>query len=209
MASDDTPDHVFKLIVIGESAVGKTSIIFRYCKDTFVEDRPPTVGVGFQPKFLTMNEARIKLSIWDTAGQERFATLGANSYRNVDGALLVYDISRHQTLKDLEAKWAPQLEEHASANVEKLVVGNKTDLRQTEDADPASFVPKEEGEAFAKRQRALFVETSAKTAENVANAFEELTKRLSERAKQAEPASPTKVELGEPSGGESSSYACC
>jgi small GTP-binding protein len=206
----DRPDRSFKLIVVGESAVGKTSIVFRYCKDTFTEDRAPTVGVGFQPKCLALNDERIKLAIWDTAGQEQFATLTDGYYRNADGVLLVYDIANRRSLDALASRWLPQIAAHADPGVEKLVVGNKADLRPAEGADPDAFVTTARGEAFARQQRAMFVETSAKTAENVASAFEELARRIQERARTAQrappkPPAPVDIEAAKPAGAST----CC
>jgi small GTP-binding protein len=181
MTDEEDPQQTFKLIVIGDSSVGKTSIIFQYCKGTFSEVRDPTVGGGYQPKFLQSSSGKIKLSIWDTAGQEKFRSLTTAYYRNVDGALLVYDISNPTSLERLASVWIPELEAKSGLGVERLIVGNKSDLREGKDS--ASFVSQKDGETFAKRQQAMFVETSAKTAQNVENAFDELVKRLLEKSR--------------------------
>ena len=167
----------YKIILLGDSGVGKTAIINRYCKELFSEDNDPTIGVNFQPKFIEVNGKTIKLAIWDTAGQEKFRTITRQFYRKVDGAILVYDISDRKTLDDLEQIWIPELNANVSQGCQLMLVGNKSDLKD----DPEfkdRIVPKEDGEDVARKNATLFVEASAKNSYGVKNLFEELVQRL-------------------------------
>jgi len=173
------PDYKeqFKIILLGDSGVGKTAIINRYCKELFDEDLDPTVGMNYQQKFITINNELVKLAIWDTAGQEKYRTLTRQFYRNVDGAILVYDISDKSTLTNLEEIWIPELKENAQTAMQMILVGNKSDLKNDpEYAD--KIVKTEEGMNIARKNATLFVEASAKFSEGVQNAFEELVQRL-------------------------------
>ena len=200
--TEENPEYSvqYKIILLGDSGVGKTSILFRYCKDLFT-DVEATVGVEYQPKFIELNGKKIKLAIWDTAGQERFRTLTKSFYRNIQGAILVYDVTNPESLESLERSWMPELEANASPPYQKMVVGNKTDL-----AGPGS-VPKERGEEVAKRLGALFVQTSAKTAEHVANAFEELVIRIIESTPDEK--EPRKLEINKTDGQSQDDFCFC
>ena len=167
----------YKIILLGNSGVGKTAIINRYCKELFSNEMDPTIGVNFQPKYIEVNGKTIKLAIWDTAGQEKFRTITRQFYRKVDGAILVYDITDRQSLNDLKNVWIPELNANVSRTCQLILVGNKSDLKD----DPNykdHIVPKEDGENVAREYATLFVEASAKNSENVKNLFEELVQRL-------------------------------
>ena len=171
----------FKIILVGESGVGKSCIIQRYIKDEFDETSPPTIGVGYETKNIEipdMDGMNAKLAIWDTAGQEKYRTMTVQFYRNVSGVILVYDISKRETFDALQI-WINDLKAKVGSDVMGLtmIVGNKIDKRES-DEDKSSFVTKDEGADFAAQNKAMFVETSAKNGTNVANAFEELVNRL-------------------------------
>jgi small GTP-binding protein len=157
---------VLKVVVAGNGAVGKTSLIRRYCEGKFEHTRIQTIGVDFQTQTVKLPEQTVKLSIWDMAGQERFAVVRAGFYRGSRAAALVYDVTEPQSLKDLE-RWR---EEVLGAIQEQpfLVIGNKIDLERT--------VSREEGKAFADSINATYVETSALTGEGVPALFESLAK---------------------------------
>jgi len=157
---------VLKVVVAGDGAVGKTSLIRRYCEGKFEHTRIQTIGVDFQTQTVKLPQQTVKLSIWDMAGQERFAVVRAGFYRGSRAAALVYDVTEPQSLKDLE-RWR---EEVLGAIQEQpfLVIGNKIDLERT--------VSAEEAKAFADSIHASYVETSALTGEGVPALFESLAK---------------------------------
>ena len=175
----------YKIILLGDSGVGKTAIINRYCKELFSNDMDPTIGVNFQAKYIEVNGKTIKLAIWDTAGQEKFRTITRQFYRKVDGAILVYDITDRQSLINLEEVWIPELNANVSQGCQLMLVGNKSDLKD----DPSlqdKIVPKEDGENVARKNATLFVEASAKNSDNVKNLFEELVQRLVDMPQKAD-----------------------
>ncbi len=155
---------VLKVVVAGDGAVGKTSLIRRYCEGKFEHTRVATIGVDFQTQKVELPDRTVKLSIWDMAGQERFAVVRAGFYRGSRAAVLVYDVTEPQSLVDL-TRWR---EEVLTAVQEQpfLVIGNKIDLERV--------VPTEEGRAFAESIGAPYVETSALTGDGVPTLFETL-----------------------------------
>jgi Ras-related protein Rab-18 len=171
----------YKIILLGDSGVGKTSIISRYVKNEYFEGREPTIGVGFGPKYLTVDGESIKLSIWDTAGQEKYRTITKSYYRNVDGVVLVFSIAEPVTLEHLTEFWIKELTENGINSVPILLIGNKHDLREGLPED--QVVSREQADAAAKQCGSLFVEASAKTAEQVEQAFGELVEKIREGAK--------------------------
>jgi Ras-related protein Rab-18 len=170
---DDDILATFKIIIIGETHVGKSSLMLRLTDDKFETDQTLTIGVDFKTKIMNIDGVNIKLAIWDTAGQERFRTLISAYYRDALGAILVYDVTNKKTFENLET-WLKELELHGTkSNIAKIIVGNKTDM-------PNREVSREDGIRFAKKHRTLFLETSAKTNENVRTAFEEVVKQIME-----------------------------
>lgn len=203
--TEETPEYSvqYKIILLGDSAVGKTAIIDRYCKDLFIEDSEATIGLGFQQKFIKMNGKTIKLAIWDTAGQEKYRTLTKSFYRNINGAILVYDITNPESLASLENSWIPELENSATGPFQKMVVGNKLDLRE----EGKDCVTTQQGEDVARKQATLFVETSAKSAEHVVSAFEELVARIMEDSPNMTEES-TGVNVAGGNGGDDATFCC-
>lgn len=157
-------DYVFKIVLIGDSAVGKSQLLARFARDEFNLDSKATIGVEFQTKTVNMDHKTIKAQVWDTAGQERYRAVTSAYYRGAVGAMLVYDISKRQSF-DHVAKWLEELREHADKNITIMLVGNKSDLGNLR------AVPTEDAKEFAERESLFFMETSALDSTNVESAF--------------------------------------
>ena len=171
MSNNQEYDYLFKLLLIGNSSVGKSSLLVRFVDDVWEENFVPTIGVDFKLKTLDVNGKKVKLQIWDTAGQERFKNITASYYRGGNGVLVVYDITDRDSFTNLTS-WLIEIEKNANKNVFKLLIGNKNDL------ESERKVTTEEGKEFADSNGMKFIETSAKTADIVYEAFELLTKEI-------------------------------
>lgn len=168
---DDDILATLKILIIGESGVGKSSLLLRFTDDLFDPQQAATIGVDFKVKTLEVEGNKAKLAIWDTAGQERFRTLTPSYYRGAQGAILVYDVSSRDTFSKLNV-WLNELETFANKpDIVKMLVANKVDKQNRE-------VTKEEGLKFARKHSMLFIEASAKTKEGVQIAFEELVQKI-------------------------------
>jgi len=171
--SSEDFDHLFKVLLIGNSGVGKSSLLLRFTAGKF-DDLSPTIGVDFKVKMLTLQGKRLKLTIWDTAGQERFRTLTSSYYRGAQGIILVYDVTRRATFTDLSDVWLKEVDRFSTnKDCIKMLIGNKVDLEEKE-----RVVTKKEGIAFARQHGCLFLEASAKTSINVQRCFEELVHKI-------------------------------
>ncbi|XP_052191853.1 ras-related protein RABA3 isoform X2 [Diospyros lotus] len=164
-------DYVFKVVVIGDSAVGKTQILSRFTKNDFCFDSKSTIGVEFQTRTVTINSKLIKAQIWDTAGQERYRAVTSAYYRGALGAMLVYDITKRQTF-DHVARWIEELRAHADSSIVIMLIGNKADLVDLR------AVPTEDAVEFAEDQGLFFYETSALSGDNVESAFLKLLEEI-------------------------------
>mmetsp|Transcript_22257 Transcript_22257/g.32514 ORF Transcript_22257/g.32514 Transcript_22257/m.32514 type:complete len:224 (-) Transcript_22257:456-1127(-) len=167
-------DHLFKLLMIGDAGVGKSSMLLRFTDDSFDEHIQSTIGVDFKVKHLDVSSKRIKLTIWDTAGQERFRTLTSSYYRGAQGVVMVYDVTRRDSFENLE-QWLKEVKLYSPNNGEgvvKLLVGNKIDMERQ--------VPREEAEAWARSQGMLFLEASAKTRTGIKQCFMEVVQKIVE-----------------------------
>ncbi|KAI9114407.1 hypothetical protein K1719_014635 [Acacia pycnantha] len=165
-------DYMFKLLMIGDSGVGKSSLLLCFTVDTF-EDLTPTIGVDFKVKHMTLGGKKLKLAIWDTAGQERFRTLTSSYYRGAQGIIMVYDVTRRETFTNLSEIWAKEIDLYSTnQDCIKMLVGNKVDK------EGDRVVSKEEGIDFAREYGCLFIECSAKTRINVQQCFEELVLKI-------------------------------
>ena len=158
------PDFLLKIVLIGDSGVGKTNLLSRFARDQFNPDSKSTIGVEFATKTLEIEGKTVKAQIWDTAGQERYRAITSAYYRGAIGALLLYDITFSLTFQNLK-KWLSELRENADSNIVVMLVGNKCDLQELR------AVSKEDGVAFSQEENLLFIETSAKDATNVQESF--------------------------------------
>jgi Ras-related protein Rab-18 len=162
-------DHIFKILLIGDAGVGKSSILLRFTDDAFEEHLASTIGVDFKVKTVTIGGSTVKLTIWDTAGQERFRTLTSSYYRGCHGVILTYDVNDRQTFTNLK-QWLEEVDMYStSQNSAKMLVGNKIDVGARE-------VSVEEATEFARKQAMMFIETSAKSRAGIRQAFEELVR---------------------------------
>ncbi|KAG7550180.1 Small GTP-binding protein domain [Arabidopsis thaliana x Arabidopsis arenosa] len=157
-------DYVFKLVLIGDSGVGKSQILSRYARNEFSLDSKATIGVEFQTRTLVIDHKSVKAQIWDTAGQERYRAVTSAYYRGAVGAMLVYDVTRRQTFDHIP-RWLEELRNNADKNIVIILVGNKSDL---EDQRAISM---EDAKEFAEKEGLFFLETSALNAVNVESAF--------------------------------------
>ncbi|CAA7049704.1 unnamed protein product [Microthlaspi erraticum] len=157
-------DYVFKVVLIGDSAVGKSQLLARFSRNEFSIESKATIGVEFQTRTLTIDRKTVKAQIWDTAGQERYRAVTSAYYRGALGAMLVYDITKRQSF-DHVARWLEELRGHADKNIVIMLIGNKTDL------GTLRAVPTEDAKEFAQRENLFFMETSALDSINVEPSF--------------------------------------
>ncbi|CAF0712278.1 unnamed protein product [Brachionus calyciflorus] len=168
--SADAYDYLFKIIIIGDSGVGKSSILLRYARNEFYRETKPTIGVELATNFMTIDSKRIKTAIWDTAGQERFKAASHLYYRNSLAAFIVYDITNYNSFRNV-TKWLTELRENVNGDINVTLVGNKKDIRHLR------AVTTEEAKEFAQNENLEFIETSALESENIELAFKNLIEK--------------------------------
>lgn len=168
---DETYDVILKILLLGESAVGKSNLLLRYSKDEFKIDMRSTIGVEFQSKFLKIDNVNVKAQIWDTAGMERYRSITSAYYRGAKGVIIVYDITRRETFECVD-RWLEDFRANSDKDVCIVLVGNKSDLEENR------TVSVQEGEEKAREKGLAFFETSAKENCNVSDAFEGLFKEI-------------------------------
>lgn len=166
----DGHDYYVKILLLGDSGVGKTSLMLRFADNQFQESLMSTAGVDFKVRYLEKNKTRTKCQIWDTAGQERFHVITRAYYRGSHGIALVYDAANEGSFKQIEY-WMENIKKHASSDVSVVLLANKTDL-------PNKKVTPEQGKHIADKYNINFFETSAKTGTNVVKAFEALSEQI-------------------------------
>nr|XP_015806280.2 ras-related protein ORAB-1 [Nothobranchius furzeri] len=168
-------DYLFKLLLIGDSGVGKSCLLLRFADDTYTESYISTIGVDFKIRTVDMDGKTVKLQIWDTAGQERFRTITSSYYRGAHGIIIVYDVTEQESFNNVK-QWLDEIDRYACENVSRLLVGNKSDLVSKKVVDAAS------AQDLASSLKIPFLETSAKSSDNVEKAFltmaSEIHKRL-------------------------------
>jgi len=157
-------DYVFKVVLIGDSAVGKSQLLARFSRNEFSLESKATIGVEFQTRTIVVDHKTVKAQIWDTAGQERYRAVTSAYYRGAVGAMLVYDITKQPSFDHVQ-RWLEELRAHADANIVIMLIGNKSDLSSLRQVDT------EEAKEFAEKEGLSFLETSAMESTNVETAF--------------------------------------
>ena len=168
---NDDYEFIFKVLLLGNSNVGKSSLFLRFVDDIWNDTFVPTIGVDFKIKTFDIDEKRIKMQIWDTAGQERFKNIIASYYRGAHGILLIYDVTDKDSFKNL-SNWLIEIEKNSSKNVLKVLIGNKTDLEEKR------VISYNQAKEFADSYGLKYIETSAKKNLNVNEAFATLGREL-------------------------------
>ncbi|KAK9408901.1 ras-related protein Rab-11B [Crotalus adamanteus] len=211
---DDEYDYLFKVVLIGDSGVGKSNLLSRFTRNEFNLESKSTIGVEFATRSIQVDGKTIKAQIWDTAGQERYRAITSAYYRGAVGALLVYDIAKHLTYENVE-RWLKELRDHADNNIVIMLVGNKSDLRHLR------AVPTDEARAFAEKNNLSFIETSALDSTNVEEAFKNILteiyrivsqKQIADRSAHDESPGNNVVDISVPpttDGQKSSKLQCC
>jgi len=193
-------DYLFKLLLIGDSGVGKSSLLLRFTDNTFTENYTSTIGVDFKIRTVTLDGKSIKLQIWDTAGQERFRTITSSYYRGAHGIIIVYDITDKASFTNVK-QWMGEIDRYANTNVKKLLIGNKADA----DQKAVTFA---EGNEYAASLGLSFKETSAKTAVGVEEAFLVIIKQIKDKLAAAVAVPNNNVNLGKKDKGEKKKGCC-
>ena len=164
-------DMMFKVLLLGDSGVGKSSILLRYTKNQFTADMRSTIGVEFGIKYLTLDNLQLKVQIWDTAGMERYRSITSAYYKGAKGVIVVYDICRKVSFDNID-KWIDDFKSKADEDAVILIIGNKSDLQDKREVNT------EEVKLKAEKNKMAFMETSAKNNENVSKAFLQLFKEI-------------------------------
>eukprot|EP00927_Polykrikos_kofoidii_P075468 TRINITY_DN71703_c0_g1_i1.p1 TRINITY_DN71703_c0_g1~~TRINITY_DN71703_c0_g1_i1.p1 ORF type:complete len:204 (-),score=48.95 TRINITY_DN71703_c0_g1_i1:57-668(-) len=202
--AETTHDHLFKLLIIGDSGVGKSSILLRFCDDEFNEKQASTIGVDFKTKLMQVRGKKLKLALWDTAGQERFRTLTSSYYRGAQGVILCYDCSQRATFEHIKF-WQDEVRKYSTnQDAILMLVANKVDL-------PEQQVTRQEGEEFAFANSMMFIETSAKTRQGIITAFEEVVFKILDTpslVQSTQPAGVRQVDGRAPAQGNKEGCAC-
>lgn len=196
-------DYLFKLLLIGDSGVGKSCLLLRFADDTYTESYISTIGVDFKIRTIDLDGKTIKLQIWDTAGQERFRTITSSYYRGAHGIIVVYDCTDQESFNNVKT-WLEEIERYACENVNKLLVGNKCDLQTKKVVDTTTAME------YANQLGIPFLETSAKNATNVEQAFMTMAAEIKNRVGPPSSAAeaPSAVKIDKSRSVESKSGCC-
>lgn len=168
-------DYLFKILLIGDSGVGKSCILIRFTEDTYSEAYISTIGVDFKIKTIESGGKIIKLQIWDTAGQERFRTITSSYYRGAHGILIVFDLTDLESFENIQ-QWLHEINRYAYNNVCKILVGNKSDLTHKRMVNG--------GSEYAESLNIPYIETSAKTSDNIDELFYKIAKQIKQHMKE-------------------------
>ena len=178
---------VYKVLLLGDSTVGKTCFLLRYCDKTFEDAHMATVGLDYRLKSVVLkNEKNVKLQIWDTAGQDRFRAITKNYYKGANGIILIYDVTNLQSYENVK-NWIAQIKESASQNVIVYLVGNKIDVKEED-----RCVKTEDGKKISEEFNLPFFESSAKLGININEIFEKIVEKIDEVYSKLEPQKATK-----------------
>lgn len=164
-------DYLFKVVLIGDSGVGKSNLLSRFTRNEFCLESKSTIGVEFATRTLQVEGRTVKAQIWDTAGQERYRAITSAYYRGALGALLVYDMTKPKTFENV-SRWLKELRDHADSNIVIMLIGNKTDLKHLR------AVATEDAQSFAEKEGLALIETSALEATNVEKAFQTILSEI-------------------------------
>ena len=176
-------DFLFKLLLIGDSGVGKSCLLLRFADDTYTESYISTIGVDFKIRTIELDGKTIKLQVWDTAGQERFRTITSSYYRGAHGIIVVFDVTDQESFNNVK-QWLQEIDRYACENVDKLLVGNKCDLTDKKVVEYTS------AKAYADQLGISFLETSAKNSTNVEQAFMTMAAEIKNRVGPSAAAQP-------------------
>lgn len=183
MSMNPEYDYLFKLLLIGDSGVGKSCLLLRFADDTYSDSYISTIGVDFKIRTLELDSKTVKLQIWDTAGQERFRTITSSYYRGAHGIGIVYDVTDRESFNNVK-HWNAEIDRYASEGVTKVLIGNKFDMADKK------VVTYDEAKELADSLKMEFLETSAKDSQNVTKAFETMARKIKEKMKAGGPMAP-------------------
>ncbi|RMX76718.1 hypothetical protein D0869_10470 [Hortaea werneckii] len=195
-------DYLFKLLLIGDSGVGKSCLLLRFADDTYTESYISTIGVDFKIRTIELDGKTVKLQIWDTAGQERFRTITSSYYRGAHGICVVYDVTDMDSFNNVK-QWLQEIDRYATEGVNKLLVGNKSDMTDKK------VVEYQVAKEFADSLGIPFLETSAKNASNVEQAFLTMARQIKERMGNTTVNNKPTVQVGQGQGVQSGSAGGC
>lgn len=206
MAVQARVDYLYKILLLGSSAVGKSSLLLRFADDTFKDNQISTIGVDWKIRTVDIDGKQIKLQLWDSAGQERFRTIASSYYRGAHAVVVVFDLTDVKSFEAIES-WLEEIGEHAPS-VKKILIGNKSDLVDERAVDENDAL------AFAKENGMQYMETSAKSADNVTESFLAMTREIYESGGETAitPRNATGISLGVVPEGDSlktSNAGCC
>jgi Ras-related protein Rab-8A len=171
LSNNSKYDHLVKLLLIGDSGVGKSCLLLRYCDDAFAESFISTIGIDFKVRTVEIGGKRVRAQIWDTAGQERFQNILPAYYRNAHGIALVFDVTDEKSFDNV-SHWIESIDRHSQSSIELILIANKTDM------SAERVISTEQATELAKKYSVPLFETSAKSNANVAVAIETLIKSI-------------------------------